>query len=147
MPEYGRVILKSTVPRDTLLTLHHLLAICQLDDRLRSLSEFHPICETWSHGHCCPSWSLPNYVALLSNRTSCHHITVSVCVCVCSFCTWTQSCTFSYIITCFLVNHLITCFLVNHLITCCTCLCVHSMRMWIRFTGCCGGVPVTLTCS
>ncbi|XP_063887367.1 protein dispatched-like [Scylla paramamosain] len=74
VPEYGRVILKSTVPRTTLLTLHHLRAICQLDERLRSLSEFQPICETWSPGRCCPSWSLPNYVALLSNRSSCHQI-------------------------------------------------------------------------
>lgn len=89
VPEYGRVILKSTVPRETLLTLHHLKAICQLDERLRALPEFQPICETWSPGRCCPSWSLPNYVALLFNRTSCHHITVSSCTsanpweCVC----------------------------------------------------------------
>ena len=76
VPEYGRVILKSTVPRDTLLTLRHLQAICKLDDRLRSLPEFQPICETWSSGRCCPSWSLPNYVAFLSNRSSCHHIVV-----------------------------------------------------------------------
>ncbi|KAG0713160.1 Protein dispatched 1 [Chionoecetes opilio] len=75
VPEYGRVILKSREARDSLLTLRHLLAICHLDDRLRSLAEFQPICETWSPGQCCPSWSLPNYVALLSNRTSCHHIT------------------------------------------------------------------------
>ncbi|XP_050706093.1 protein dispatched homolog 1-like, partial [Eriocheir sinensis] len=75
VPEYGRVILKSTVPRETLLTLQHLKAICQLDDRMRALPEFHPICETWSPGRCCPSWSLPNYVALINNRTSCHNIT------------------------------------------------------------------------
>ncbi|XP_069177966.1 protein dispatched isoform X2 [Procambarus clarkii] len=75
VPEYGHMIVKSTVPRDTLITLKHLKAICELDDRLRSPAEFGTICETWTPGRCCPSWSLPNYVALLSNRTSCHYIT------------------------------------------------------------------------
>ncbi|KAG7174801.1 protein dispatched homolog 1-like isoform X2 [Homarus americanus] len=74
VPEYGHMVIKSTVPRDSLLTLKYLQAICQLDDRLRSPAEFKPICETWSPGRCCPSWTLPNYVAFLSNRTSCHHI-------------------------------------------------------------------------
>lgn len=77
VPDYGHIVVKSTVPQDTLLTLKHLKALCRLDERLRSPEEFRSLCQIWSPGQCCPSWSLPNYVALLSNRTSCHHITVS----------------------------------------------------------------------
>ncbi|XP_063596522.1 protein dispatched-like [Penaeus indicus] len=75
VPEYGHVVVKSTLPMDSLLTLRHLHAICELDDRLRSPVDFGPICETSSIGRCCPSWSLPNYVALLSKRSSCREIT------------------------------------------------------------------------
>lgn len=79
VPEYGRVVIRSTRPRDTLLSLDHLHAICRLDEMLRSPPELGQVCETWRPGRCCPSWSLPNYVALISNRSSCHNITVSVC--------------------------------------------------------------------
>ena len=37
---------------------------------------FRDVCVKKTHsGDCCRSWSLPNYVALLSNRSSCHNIT------------------------------------------------------------------------
>ncbi|XP_066965917.1 protein dispatched [Macrobrachium rosenbergii] len=75
VPEYGHMVIKSKVPKDSLLTLKHLKEICQLDDILRSPAEFLPVCETSSPGRCCPSWSLPNYVAFLTNKSSCHHLT------------------------------------------------------------------------
>lgn len=88
VPEYGRVVIKSTRPRDTLLSLDHLHAICRLDEMLRSPPELVQVCETWRPGRCCPSWSLPNYVALISNRSSCHNITVSVCASSKNHCTF-----------------------------------------------------------
>ena len=59
------------------MTLENLLAICRLDLRLRTPDQLLDICETTSDHRCCASWSLPNYVALLSNRSSCLEITVS----------------------------------------------------------------------
>ena len=77
VPEYSHVVVKSTVPNDNLFTLENLLAVCRLDAKMRAVPEMSPICETSSDRNCCASWSLPNYVALLSNRSSCLEITVS----------------------------------------------------------------------
>ncbi|CAL4119913.1 unnamed protein product, partial [Meganyctiphanes norvegica] len=77
LPGYGHVVVKSQVERESLLTKRHLKAICELDTRIRSPPEFQNVCTESSSGKCCPSWSLPNFVALISNRTSCHDITDS----------------------------------------------------------------------
>lgn len=60
-----------------LFTPEALLSICVIDrDALRSPGSFEVICERQSNkGPCCNSWSIPNYVALLHNRSSCLHIT------------------------------------------------------------------------
>ena len=61
-----------------LLTLSHMKAICELDEKIRSVPEFQPICQASTGNKCCPSWSFPNYIALLSNKSSCLDINVNM---------------------------------------------------------------------
>ena len=61
-----------------LIVIARTLAMCRLDSRLRIGEEFLGLCQTVSKGVCCNSWSLPNYVALLNNKTSCMEITVGL---------------------------------------------------------------------
>ncbi|KAB7497319.1 Protein dispatched-like protein 2 [Armadillidium nasatum] len=76
VPEYGHVVIKNKDPMQNLFSLHNLKAVCELDSILRSPLEINSICERSSGTRCCPSWSLPNYVALLSNKTSCMDLTL-----------------------------------------------------------------------
>lgn len=73
-----------------LFNLNSMLAMCQLDSRLRlehSREENHlfaTVCEQYRTDEtsntfpgattCCNSWSLPNYIACLNNKTSCFDI-------------------------------------------------------------------------
>ena len=50
--------------------------MCDVDTAVREYPAFRDVCVRKTHSRdCCRSWSLPNYVALLSNRSSCHNIT------------------------------------------------------------------------
>lgn len=71
---YGRVVMGSTDGTD-LFTRSSLLSMCILEAGLVTKTEFSSICEYVSFHRCCRSWSLPNYVAMLNNRTSCLNIT------------------------------------------------------------------------
>ncbi|KAA0184897.1 hypothetical protein HAZT_HAZT002747 [Hyalella azteca] len=59
----------------SLLSLPHLQSICKLDHRIREAPAFNTICERSSPEQCCLSWTIPNYVALLTNKTHCDDIT------------------------------------------------------------------------
>ncbi|XP_076048316.1 protein dispatched homolog 1-like [Oratosquilla oratoria] len=72
--EYSHVVLASKEPKDDLFTLENIRAMCKLDAQLREYDQFQEICETRSRNRCCPSWSLPNYVAFLNKRESCQHV-------------------------------------------------------------------------
>ncbi|XP_069672503.1 protein dispatched [Periplaneta americana] len=72
--DYSRVVLQATDGRD-LFTLESILSMCHIEAQLMTNEQFHSICESISHGRCCHSWSLGNYIALLHNRTSCFAVT------------------------------------------------------------------------
>lgn len=56
-----------------------LYSMCELEQRIVDTEGYEEICqrEISSETNCCRPWSLPNYVALLSNKTSCFDINVS----------------------------------------------------------------------
>ncbi|KAL1444700.1 hypothetical protein MTO96_045443, partial [Rhipicephalus appendiculatus] len=65
-------------PGANLFTLEALLSICRTDlDVLRRPASLRPICERISPHRCCTSWSIPHFVALLHNRSSCMDITAT----------------------------------------------------------------------
>lgn len=54
------------------------LAICDLEYKLEQIEPYQELCETEiTSRKCCKPWSLPNYIALISNKTSCFDIEVS----------------------------------------------------------------------
>ncbi|KAJ4434347.1 hypothetical protein ANN_22906, partial [Periplaneta americana] len=60
--DYSRVVLQATDGRD-LFTLESILSMCHIEAQLMTNEQFHSICESISHGRCCHSWSLGNYIA------------------------------------------------------------------------------------
>lgn len=77
---YSRVVIASNVKNSNLWTMEGVLAQCHIDDVLRGNVHFPSLCQeveqsgVASH-KCCRSWSPANYVALLSNRSSCLGVT------------------------------------------------------------------------
>lgn len=54
-----------------------LLSMCELEQKLVDTEGYNDLCQKEiSTSNCCRPWSLPNYVALLSNKTSCFDINV-----------------------------------------------------------------------
>ncbi|XP_012280511.1 protein dispatched [Orussus abietinus] len=77
---YARVVVGSNSEETNLWTVDGVLAQCRIDALLRANSEFSSLCEmeTERSGNgrkCCRSWSPANYVALLSNKTTCLSVT------------------------------------------------------------------------
>ncbi|EZA51791.1 hypothetical protein DMN91_003866 [Ooceraea biroi] len=76
---YSRVIIGARSKDKDLWSLEGVLAQCRIDDVLRGNVHFPSLCqvayEGSAHQKCCRSWSPANYVALLSNRTSCLGVT------------------------------------------------------------------------
>ena len=77
--EYSRFVYES-FDGESLFTLDHIQSMCKIeDDNIRNQDAFRSAC-TRVNQHiteCCPSWSLGNYVTLLSNRTTCRQLTKS----------------------------------------------------------------------
>ncbi|XP_063296533.1 protein dispatched homolog 2 [Pelobates fuscus] len=60
----------------SLWNLHAIQSMCQMEnEKIRSHPHFTELCEHREKNECCPSWSLGNYIAVLSNRSSCMEIT------------------------------------------------------------------------
>ncbi|KAG7206137.1 hypothetical protein KM043_003529 [Ampulex compressa] len=79
---YSRVVIGMDSGEKSLWSMEGVLAQCHIDVVLRSNSQFSSLCQTQMEnndvGHkCCRSWSPANYVALLSNRSSCLGVTES----------------------------------------------------------------------
>ena len=79
---YARVVLGSVNGNKNMWTMEGVLAQCHIDEALRANAEFPSLCQTYTDHStgkkkCCRSWSPANYVALLSNRTSCLGVTES----------------------------------------------------------------------
>lgn len=58
---------------ESLFEINGLLAMCDLELKITQLPGYRKLCETQpsSSADCCTPWSLPNYVALIANQTSC----------------------------------------------------------------------------
>ncbi|XP_043605135.1 protein dispatched [Bombus pyrosoma] len=80
LPGYARVVIGRKSKDSNLWSMEGVLAQCYIDAELRSNPHFPSLCQT-QIGHnnieqkCCRSWSPANYVALLSNRSSCLGVT------------------------------------------------------------------------
>lgn len=75
---YGHVVVggRSASTQGGLFTWESLQSICRMDhDQLRAPGSLRLVCEQDHAGNCCASWSIPNYIALLHNRSSCRDIT------------------------------------------------------------------------
>ncbi|KAJ6638287.1 Protein dispatched [Pseudolycoriella hygida] len=60
---------------ESMFELNALLAICDLEYQLQQIEPYRELCETEiTSSNCCRPWSLPNYVAVISNKTSCFDI-------------------------------------------------------------------------
>ena len=51
--------------------------MCRFQDLIQQSEEYQYLCEKDGHRHCCPSWSLPNYVAEYANKTDCMELKVT----------------------------------------------------------------------
>ncbi|XP_076237082.1 protein dispatched [Calliopsis andreniformis] len=79
---YARVVIGRNFEDANLWSMEGVLAQCHIDAELRSNSHFPSLCQTQMEHNsapqkCCRSWSPANYVALLSNRSSCLGVTES----------------------------------------------------------------------
>lgn len=79
-PEYGHFVLErvNQTLNESLFEWSALIAMCDLEMRLTQVNYYRDLCQVEiGSKKCCRPWSLPNYVALLSNRSSCLDIEVS----------------------------------------------------------------------
>lgn len=79
---YARVVLGSELGDKNMWSMEGVLAQCHIDEALRANNKFSSLCQTYKdhasgRKRCCRSWSPANYVAFLSNRTSCLGVTES----------------------------------------------------------------------
>lgn len=60
---------------ESLFEINGLLAMCDLEQQIATTDHYEEFCvrQVWSN-ECCRPWSIPNYVALLSNRTHCYDL-------------------------------------------------------------------------
>ncbi|GAB1869493.1 Protein dispatched-like protein 1 [Camponotus japonicus] len=74
---YARVVIAVDTEEKNLWSMEGVLAQCHIDGVLRANAHFSSLCQTQEHNSnkCCRSWSPANYVALLSNRSSCLGVT------------------------------------------------------------------------
>uniref|UniRef100_A0A8D2CP83 Protein dispatched homolog 2 n=1 Tax=Sciurus vulgaris TaxID=55149 RepID=A0A8D2CP83_SCIVU len=64
------VFMSTTV--GSLWNLHAIHSMCRMEqEQIRSHPRFGALCQRTAANQCCPSWSLGNYLAMLSNRSSC----------------------------------------------------------------------------
>lgn len=63
---------------NSMFELDVLLAICDIETKLTKIDYYDKLCQTeMGSKKCCRPWSLPNYIALLSNKTQCMEIEVN----------------------------------------------------------------------
>lgn len=73
--DYAHFVLESLNERTSLFSVDNLLAICDLELILTTTPGYKQICQKkLSTLECCRPWSLPNYVALLRNKTNCFEL-------------------------------------------------------------------------
>ncbi|XP_014475788.1 PREDICTED: protein dispatched isoform X1 [Dinoponera quadriceps] len=77
---YARVVIGADSKETNLWSMEGISAQCHIDGALRANTHFTSLCQTQversgADPKCCRSWSPANYVALLSNRSSCLEVT------------------------------------------------------------------------
>ncbi|KAM8831658.1 protein dispatched homolog 1 isoform 2-T2 [Spinachia spinachia] len=72
---YSRLVFTSAEGKN-LWSIQAIKSMCNLDNsRVRSHRDYWSLCQRTNDASCCPSWTLGNYVAVLTNRSSCQMIT------------------------------------------------------------------------
>ncbi|KAJ0027012.1 hypothetical protein NQD34_018012 [Periophthalmus magnuspinnatus] len=71
---YSRLVFSSAEGKN-LWNTQAIKSMCHLDNtRVRSHRDYWNLCQRTNDESCCPSWTLGNYVAVLTNQTSCLEI-------------------------------------------------------------------------
>ncbi|KAF9409485.1 hypothetical protein HW555_011160 [Spodoptera exigua] len=75
--DYAHLVVTST-DNTSLLTFENVGRMCRLQSMLIELgeAEYYKMCQRDLHSEdiCCPVWSVPNYIALMSGKTSCENL-------------------------------------------------------------------------
>ncbi|KAL2082725.1 hypothetical protein ACEWY4_022543 [Coilia grayii] len=72
---YSRLVFASAEGKN-LWSIQAIKSMCNLDNtRVRSHNEYWSLCQRTNAASCCPSWTLGNYIAVLTNKSSCQKIT------------------------------------------------------------------------
>ncbi|XP_042359288.1 protein dispatched homolog 1 [Plectropomus leopardus] len=72
---YSRLVFTSAEGK-SLWSIQAIKSMCNLDNtRVRSHRDYWSLCQRTNDASCCPSWTLGNYIAVLTNRSSCQKIT------------------------------------------------------------------------
>ncbi|KAJ4929490.1 hypothetical protein JOQ06_005097 [Pogonophryne albipinna] len=72
---YSRLVFASAEGKN-LWNIQAIKSMCNLDNtKVRSHRDYWSLCQRTNDASCCPSWTLGNYVAALTNRSSCQKIT------------------------------------------------------------------------
>ncbi|KAI5094333.1 protein dispatched-like 1 isoform X1 [Silurus meridionalis] len=72
---YSRIVFTSADGKN-LWNLHAIKSMCNFDNtRVRSHPQYWSLCQRATSASCCPSWTLGNYIAVLTNKSSCQKIT------------------------------------------------------------------------
>lgn len=76
--DYAHLVVTST-DNSSMLSFENVEKVCQLQSLLIETNEedFNRLCQrsTLSEEICCPIWSVPNYIALISGKNSCENLT------------------------------------------------------------------------
>lgn len=76
-PEYTHMALLRTDGNTSLLEIDAVRAMCNLESKLTGVPSYKGFCQQKFYvKECCRPWSIPNYIAMLSNKTACHEIEV-----------------------------------------------------------------------
>uniref|UniRef100_A0A8B9HP08 Protein dispatched homolog 1 n=1 Tax=Astyanax mexicanus TaxID=7994 RepID=A0A8B9HP08_ASTMX len=72
---YSRIVFASAEGKN-LWNIQAIKSMCNFDNtRVRSHPQYWSLCQRTTAASCCPSWTLGNYIAVLTNKSSCQKIT------------------------------------------------------------------------
>ncbi|KAG1941872.1 protein dispatched [Pimephales promelas] len=72
---YSRIVFASAEGKN-LWNIQAIKSMCNFDNtRVRSHPQYLDLCQRTTAASCCPSWTLGNYIAVLTNKSSCQMIT------------------------------------------------------------------------
>ncbi|CAH0728955.1 unnamed protein product, partial [Brenthis ino] len=76
--DYAHIVVTSS-DNKSMLSFENVEKVCQLQSLLIEIAEddFYKLCQRSAHSEdkCCPIWSVPNYIALISGKNSCENLT------------------------------------------------------------------------